>query len=975
MKKIRIIVFALSLWSLSLQAQSCPPGNIELSTQAQVDSFPINYPNCHSIMGDLLIGSDTFTNCDIVNLDALTQLTAIAGTLRITYTNLLTSLSGLSNLDTVGYEVYVGNNGVLSSLEGLSEISSLIAGPLRINDNPALTSLDGFNNLTYLEGVQIVNNSGLTSVNGLNGLKRVMGGISIGFNNLLLHLDAFHSLDSIGLNGLIIYQNQNLVALDAFEKLSFIRTDLEVNYNNSLVNLSGLDSLCELLTVNIVANPSFTSLAGLGKIDTIRELYIHDNDALLHLNGLSSLTSVGDLSILYNNGLVDLQGLEHLSTVTNRFNLISNEALTSLSGLENLLTIENLSIKSNPLLSDISGFQKLNLIGTLDITSNPQLSECSIYAVCKLISQQVYFLNIGGNSMGCNTVTELEEGCGAIPVYASVKVDNNGDCIADNNDLPVSSITVGLSGALQINQRPTASNGIVRFGLFDNAPFILQLPQYPTSNWAVCQDSFMVDPNLSTDTIRRTFLLQAQNDCPELSVELGMPPFFRGCLASTPVNVSVTNTGTISAEGVIVAVVLPPQLELLASTPPLMGQSGDTLYFEVGSLAIFEVSVVQLSVHTVCDSFLLGETLCLEALADLDNSCSTSAALVSEIRLFSQCIGDSIVRFTIKNVGNAATLGSHEYVIIEDEIIMRTQDFSLNPFAAMTVDVPTDGSTYRMEATKYDNGALTATARENCGGLTPGFVTAFWFDRSLRNYDFDCREVNLAYDPNQKSAVPTGIGSHHLIVANQPLEYMIEFQNTGNDTAFNVKLLDVLPPQLDEATFRPGFASNPYTWEIIDGTLAVLFSAIALPDSNVNEAASHGFFTFTIDQKPNLPDGTSLKNEASIIFDYNPPIVTNQVVHTIGKLMVSADEPQQYASLWRVMGNPTSIAAIFYTNELIVGEKSFELTDIMGHLIHIEHFEGQSFEFQRGALSGGVYFFRIADVKGRVFTGKIVIAD
>ena len=143
-----------------------------------------------------------------------------------------------------------------------------------------------------------------------------------------------------------------------------------------------------------------------------------------------------------------------------------------------------------------------------------------------------------------------------------------------------------------------------------------------------------------------------------------------------------------------------------------------------------------------------------------------------------------------------------------------------------------------------------------------------------------------------------------------------------------------------------------------------------LPDSNANVAASHGWFSFEMEQKPDLPDGTTIENTAAIIFDYNPPIITNTVLHTIGKLTVSVDEPQQTEQIWQVLTNPMRYAATFRAKKLVAGEKRFELVDAVGRIVRTEHFDGQEFEFRRGLLAGGLYYFRIVDAKGRVFSGK-----
>jgi hypothetical protein len=104
MKKV-IIAITLSLIIISGYSQSCLPEGITFETQAQIDSFQINYPNCKEIEGDVYIGAEGGSS--ITNLNGLNVITSIDGSLHIGwvggswphhYNNpLLTSLSGLSN--------------------------------------------------------------------------------------------------------------------------------------------------------------------------------------------------------------------------------------------------------------------------------------------------------------------------------------------------------------------------------------------------------------------------------------------------------------------------------------------------------------------------------------------------------------------------------------------------------------------------------------------------------------------------------------------------------------------------------------------------------------------------------------------------------------------------------------------------------------------------------------------------------------
>ena len=134
-----------------------------------------------------------------------------------------------------------------------------------------------------------------------------------------------------------------------------------------------------------------------------------------------------------------------------------------------------------------------------------------------------------------------------------------------------------------------------------------------------------------------------------------------------------------------------------------------------------------------------------------------------------------------------------------------------------------------------------------------------------------------AYDPNDKLVANSGPSSTWMWIEDT-LEYTVRFQNTGNDTAFTVRVDDYLDLNLDFNTFEPIASSHPCEISLADnGSLVYLFEDILLPDSTTNFDGSQGFFTFKIQAKAGLPDSTVVENSAGIFFDFNPPIITNTV--------------------------------------------------------------------------------------------------
>jgi hypothetical protein len=100
---------------------------------------------------------------------------------------------------------------------------------------------------------------------------------------------------------------------------------------------------------------------------------------------------------------------------------------------------------------------------------------------------------------------------------------------------------------------------------------------------------------------------------------------------------------------------------------------------------------------------------------------------------------------------------------------------------------------------------------------------------------------------------------------------------------------------LDIATLTSGVSSHPYEFNIYgQGIAEWTFNDILLPDSNVNEPASHGFVKFKIAQLENNLPGTLIENEADIYFDFNEPIITNATQNIVYDtvLVCSAATPE-----------------------------------------------------------------------------------
>ncbi len=149
-------------------------------------------------------------------------------------------------------------------------------------------------------------------------------------------------------------------------------------------------------------------------------------------------------------------------------------------------------------------------------------------------------------------------------------------------------------------------------------------------------------------------------------------------------------------------------------------------------------------------------------------------------------------------------------------------------------------------------------------------------DESIYNNSFVLPQLIVgSYDPNDKRCLQ---GSKIDIAdAGKPLDYVINFQNLGTDTAFNVIIADVLEDKFDLNTIEITSASHACDIQLEGDNLRFYFNNIKLPQAAIDEPGSHGFVAFKIQPKNNVAIGDSLKNKAAIYFDFNAPVITNTV--------------------------------------------------------------------------------------------------
>ena len=132
-----------------------------------------------------------------------------------------------------------------------------------------------------------------------------------------------------------------------------------------------------------------------------------------------------------------------------------------------------------------------------------------------------------------------------------------------------------------------------------------------------------------------------------------------------------------------------------------------------------------------------------------------------------------------------------------------------------------------------------------------------------------------SFDPNFKTASPTDLATV-LSSTNRYIDFTIHFQNTGNDLAYEIRILDTIDVNLDISTIEVVSSSHNYrTIFYPNRVIEFRFTNINLVDSGTNEALSHGHIMYRIQALSSTTITDQIENTAFIYFDLNDPVATN----------------------------------------------------------------------------------------------------
>lgn len=362
---------------------------------------------------------------------------------------------------------------------------------------------------------------------------------------------------------------------------------------------------------------------------------------------------------------------------------------------------------------------------------------------------------------------------------------------------------------------------------------------------------------------------------------------------------------------------------------------------------------------------------------DLPQPCTSTTWDLSSLNTGVHCANDS-VHFYVTNSGTGnmscytpVLLYVNDTLTFVDSIQLNTQDTVFYSYAS-------NGETWLLQAEQHPlhpGNSHPSAIIEACGSTSnwnPGIMNNLPHNDQDATMDEHCVVTDESYGSSIKRGYPLGIGNEHLIAPNQEMEYVIEFNNTSNDTLESLIIRDTLDEHLNIFSVQQGMSSHPFNFRMYGERILEwrMINYRFLPES-IDPLRSKGFVSFKVQQNPDLPNGTLIHNRTNITWDNLPAESTNLSTHKIYDQVLSSDplyvfeEETNKENGLRIYPNPTTDVLTILLDQL-EENKPYWITDISGKIIASGMVKQQKTTIDLSELNSGVYVLKVGMYSERV---------
>lgn len=869
--------------------------------------FFYNNPNLEQL-NDFEIGNkcnslDIHFNESLKSINGFNELDSITSFLRIGSNEQLADIEGFQELGFIGQTLDVPGNSSLSNFEAFNAL--LEVGTIDIS-NAKFASINGFENLEHIHKEMIIRNSELVEINGFDNLVYIAK-LEIENNPSLETITAFQNLEEV--HELRFSENNSFEAFDLFNNLKNC-WKLIIGYNASLKSITGFANGVQVEHIVIVGNPDLKTINSFPALSRARTIEINDNQALDEINGfnqLLSLQNIGNyesdgLTIDNNTSLKIIDGFENLESTT-YLNIRGNSELETISpfaslvnvgmlrlsdmvvekftGFDNVRSFQEcviydtgikefdgfnnitklsgeLEIKNNDLLETISGFSSVLELEELDLNNNSKLK--NFPGLQKLTIIQYFYLR----DLPALTILDLN----SLESFRAMRIINCDGLrslagLSSFNHL-VSSITI------QDNEGLVSLAGLQPFNFSGSAKVTAE----NNPNLSMCALPWLC--HFIKEGGRTDFENNAA-DCE--------PDFLQGCELGT-LNYAVfydyDSNGIFDGDD-ITLFAPPVDIEPIGQSRINILGTDVQAYLEYGAYTIsigkWDNDDWDYTTPESHDIELHGNNSQETVLFGITPNKIVSKASTKLHLLRTRCNAASSGRLHTTNEGTTFISGITWLEYDPDVVTITVTDTTNTIIEPGKIGWNFEAST-PWDKISHEFDTYFAGPPELAVG-TPIVMSHYTvYEDEHGSYSsvptYLDRELRCSYDPNDKLVEPNRMNGYTLF--EEELFYTIRFQNTGNDYAYEVRILDTLSNHLNLRTIKIVDSSHPHILEtklLDDNQVEFYFPNIFLPDSTSNPEASQGYVSYSIETLPGLEDFDEVLNSASIYFDSNPPIHTN----------------------------------------------------------------------------------------------------
>ncbi len=223
--------------------------------------------------------------------------------------------------------------------------------------------------------------------------------------------------------------------------------------------------------------------------------------------------------------------------------------------------------------------------------------------------------------------------------------------------------------------------------------------------------------------------------------------------------------------------------------------------------------------------------------------------------------------------------------------------------------------------------------------------------------------IRAGCDPNEMWVNPSCIPSG---VAATTLQYTINFENTGNDTAHNITVMDTLSANVDPSSLRLLMSSNTmYVNKFRDAAGQTIYK-FDFPGINLLDSSHHGrcdgALMFNINTIPGLADGSTTTNRAGIYFDVNPVVMTNNAATQVGGCTTTSVKAVAPAAPLNIYPNPATTA--LHINTTLDCYNTVTITDVTGQPVLTQSLTANNTVLDIHGFASGFYYVAVSGKSG-----------